>query len=107
MYQKLTTREVADALRQDQYGAWTYGGALALAEYVEAMEEDMGQDLELDVVALRCDYTEYNNAIDAVENYDYAPEGDTEEEMEADALRWLEDHTTVIPFSGGIVIQSF
>jgi hypothetical protein len=107
MYQRLTATDVAEALRKDQYGAWTYGGSIALAEYLEELEDDMGKEMELDVVALRCDYTEYENAVDAVENYDYPPDGDTEEEMEADALHWLENHTTVIEFNGGIIVQSF
>ena len=37
---------------------FTYEGKRALFEYLEQYEEDTGQEVELDIIALCCDYTE-------------------------------------------------
>ena len=103
MKKTLTTREMVDALRRDQNAGWSYEGAKALIEYMKQLEEYIGEDIEFDPVALRCDYTEYENALDCVN--DYHAGGDIE--TEKDALDYLESHTTVIQFHGGIIIQDF
>ena len=55
----LTTRQIVDALGTDKNANWSYQGASALAEYLEEIEGDTGEELELDVVAIRCDYSEH------------------------------------------------
>lgn len=40
---------------------FSYEGKKALFEYLENYEEDTGEDIELDIVALCCDYTEYDS----------------------------------------------
>ena len=105
----LNTWQIADALKQDENAGWSYEGAKALAEYLEQYEEDTGEELELDVVAIRCDFTEYTCATEAAENYadhDYDDDMD-DDEKEAAALKYLEDNTTVIEFDGGIIIHQF
>ena len=59
MKETLNTHQVANALFKDENAAWTYAGALALAEYLEQFEDDTGEEMELDVVAIRCDFSEY------------------------------------------------
>lgn len=73
----------------------------ALFDYIEELESDTGEDIELDVVALCCEYAEHADAVTAAKEYGW--EGDDEGE----ALEWLRDRTTVIEFSGGIVIGNF
>ena len=88
----------------------------ALFNYLEEYEQDTGEDLELDVVALCCDFTEYESAITAAEDYgftseleaeDYNSPEDFEEAKESDAREWLEDRTIVIDFDSGLIIQNF
>ena len=88
----------------------------ALFEYVENYEEDTGIRVELDVVGLCCEFTEYESAITAAEDYgftteleaeDYNSQEDFEEAKESEAREWLEDHTIVIDFNGGLIIQNF
>jgi hypothetical protein len=55
----------------------------------------------LDPIAIRCEFTEYENAIDAAAQYT------SEFTNEAAALEYLEDHTTVITYDGGVIIQDF
>ena len=99
--------------RKDQF---SYDGLKALFEYLEDFEDDTGEEIELDVIALCCDYSEYDNAVECVKDYghelsshmsrEYGYDVDEDEE-EAEALEYLRDHTRVIEFNTGIIIQSF
>lgn len=95
---------------------FSYEGKRALFEYLEELEESTGEEIELDVVALCCDYAEYATAADCIAETGYAvtfqPDEDeapeeAAERHEAECLEYLQDNTTVIEFDGGIIIQSF
>ena len=101
MKTEMTTYECAKALTHDEYASWTRSGAFALVEYLEQMEEDCGTSIEFDPVALRCEYSEYDTAIEAAQAY--TSEFTTEES----ALEYLENNTTVINHSNGILVQDF
>jgi hypothetical protein len=79
---------------------FSYDGKLALFEYIEEMEEEMGIELELDPIALCCDYAEYENL------KEFQGEYDKEEYPDLETLR---EHTQVIELSGtdGFIIQAF
>ena len=88
----------------------------ALFEYIENYEEDTGSRVELDVVGLCCEFTEYENAITAAADYgftseleaeDYEDAEDFEEAKESEAREWLEYRTLVISFDSGLIIQNF
>lgn len=91
-------------------------GRRALYEYLTNYEEDTGEELELDPIAVCCDYSEYKSAYEAMEQYqpeDMPVEGDPGDDLteiaeknEKAARAWLEDHTTVIDVEGGGVIIS-
>lgn len=70
--------ELAD--RKDQF---SYDGLSALFDYLEQYEEDCGTEIELDVIALCCDYSE-EKVSDILKNYSL------------DSLSDLRDQTTVI-----------
>jgi len=73
----------------------------ALFDYLEAYENDCGVEIELDPIALCCEWAEYTTAVDAAKSY--AREfGD-----ESDALDFLRDMSTVIEFQSGILVQTF
>ena len=61
MKKTLTKYQVADELLADENANWTRSGALALAEDFEEYEENCGIEVELDVVAIRCDFAEYES----------------------------------------------
>ena len=99
MKKLLNTYEIADALQN--YSQMSRGGAFALAEYLEEYEESTGEELALDPVAIRCEFSEYESAIEAAAQY-------TSEFTTAEAaLEYLEDHTSVITYDGGVIIQDF
>jgi hypothetical protein len=108
MKETLTTNEIARKLREDDNAAWSYAGAMALAEYLEQRDEDSGEETEFDRVEIRCDFSEHSSAAEAAGNYDWeADEDNDEEQNEAAALEYLQGRTTVIEFTGGIIIQDF
>tara|TARA_R110002167_G_scaffold209160_1_gene413090 strand:+ start:769 stop:1071 length:303 start_codon:yes stop_codon:yes gene_type:complete len=49
---------------------FTYEGKKALFEYLEEYEDSTGDQIELDVVALCCEYTEYDSIADFWLEYD-------------------------------------
>jgi len=110
MKKTLTTYEIGHELLQDSNANWSRAGAFALAEWLENYEEKTEEELELDVVAIRCDFSEFESAQEAAENYGWEPSRDIEEdgqECDAEALHWLENRTSVIEFDGGVIIQDF
>jgi len=107
MKQRLSTSEAADLLVADTNAGWSYEGAFALVEYLENLEDDTGEEMEFDAVALRCDFSEYPNAREAAEECGWEPDEDADEDAEEAALEWLRDRTTVITFGGGVIVQLF
>ena len=114
----LNTSDIARALKSDEHATWSWNGARALAEYLEQMEEDTGEEMELDVVAIRCDFSEHKTALEVAREYgnDWSPEMfnddgienvDFDDELEAYCLEWLKDRTQVIEFDGGVIVSSF
>jgi hypothetical protein len=59
-------REAFRTLRPNNF---SYDGLAALFDYLEQLEEDTGEAMELDVIALSCDYTEYESLAEYQENY--------------------------------------
>jgi len=76
----LSTKQAASELLKDTNARWSWEGAVALVEYIEQIEEDTGEEIELDVVALRCEWSEYRSAMEAARVYGWS------EETEWDAL---------------------
>ena len=62
MINTLTTIEAVTELLKDENASWSYEGATILVEFMEQLEEDNGSPIELDVVALRCEWTEATTA---------------------------------------------
>lgn len=104
--------QFCDAFRDmGREGSFSYKGKRALFDYLEEYEESTGEYVELDVIALDCEYVEYDSAIECATEYSTMWEIDkdaTEEENEKSAMDFLEYHTQVIPVEGGgVIILSF
>lgn len=85
-------RAFADYNRQDNF---TYEGLGLLFDYLEEYEDSTGQEIELDVIALCCEYAEEDTHIIA-RDYKIDLEGMDDDEI-LDAVRdYLEDNTTVV-----------
>ncbi len=118
MKHTLTTYEIADYLHADKFAGWTRPGAFALAEYLENLEQDLGEEMELDVVAIRCDFNEYTSLEEWAELYFYSSTSDYEdslgltenstEEDRNDCIReYILDHGQLVEFDGGVIVSSF
>ena len=131
MKNTLNTYEITDALLQDENAAWSYNGAKALAEYLEELRDDCGVNLELDVVALRCAYSEHDGLIEWADEYfanyreDFGieyinpmnGESDAKSVVDCDGnfhetvLNSIEayicDNGHLIEFDGGIIVSEF
>lgn len=91
--------EFKQAGRENQFTPYALG---ELYDYIEDYEEDTGAQIELDVIALCCEYVEYENFEELQEDYNDIPE-DFEE-----ARDYLEDRTQVICWEEDcILIQNY
>lgn len=77
---------------------FSYAGKKALFEYLEELEADTGEEIELDIIALCCEYTEYANLKEFQSDYneDYK------------TIEDIEEHTIVIKINDqSFIIQQF
>jgi len=109
MYQSVNFYDFEQAFRRaDRAENFSYKGLRALFEWFEDLEEDTGEEIELDVISICCDFSEYSSATEAVgELSSDTIEGDDDDEIEELSLEYLRDRTAVIEFCGGIIVQSF
>ena len=75
---------------------FSYDGLTALFNYFEEYEESCNTEVELDVIALCCEFTEYVDLSEIQQNYN-----------DIESMEDLNDHTMVIEFDSGIIIQNF
>ena len=102
MKHTLSTYEIADSLYRDEYASWSYEGAQAMAEYLEQLEEDIGEEFEMDIVAIRCEFSEYSFR-DIQDNYDYIEELKDASDLD-EMIEVLSEYTSVIPVNDKSVI---
>lgn len=117
MHINVTSAMFVDAFRRmDREDQFSREALEALFNYLEEYEQDTGEDLELDVVGLCCEFTEYTTAVESAADYgftseleeeDYEDAESYEDTKEEEALEWLQDRTEVISFDSGLIIQNF
>ena len=100
----LQTHEIVSRLLADSNNCWTRAGAFALAQYLQDWEQDTGEQMEYDAVAIRCDWSEYPTAVAA--HNDITRGHDLDEDDEDTALDRLRDVGQVIVFNGGVIISN-
>lgn len=77
---------------------FSYEGKKALYDYLNELSEDLGEPIELDVIGLCCDFTEYKDLKEFNDNYGY----------DIESLEDLEYYTTVIQIDDDrFIIQDF
>ena len=96
MKQTINVSDFRDAfMRSGRGGQFSYEALGLLFDYFEHLEEDFGEEMELDVVAICCQYSEdtYQGIAKA---YDIDIEGLDEEEAMAAVRDYLEQNTTIV-----------
>ena len=98
MYQSINFSDFCDAFRNmGRDENFSYEGKRHLFDYLEQYEEETGESMELDIVALCCEYNE-DSLTDVLENYSL------------ESLEELQDSTYVINYdevSGLVIYQIF
>ena len=104
MIQTINEWDFRNAFKSIRPDNFSYDGLKALYDYFEQYEDATGDPIELDVIALCCEYVEYEN-LKEFEN-DYGKEFSNIDKR----FRYsIEDYTTLISIEGtdGFIIQAF
>jgi len=98
MYQSVNSWDFSEAFRQaGRENSFSSKGLDSLFEYLEEYEESTGEQMELDVVAIDCDFVEYENLAELQNDYSDIEDMDD-----------LQNHTTVIMIDNeSFIIQAF
>lgn len=94
----VTFCDFCDAFRNaDRNENFSYEGKRALFDYLEEYEESSGDELELDVIAICCDYTEADWQ-EIADDYriDLSDCDDDDDEKQAVVVEYMENNTTLI-----------
>ena len=85
--------------REEQF---TYKAKKALYEYLNQISEDLGEPIELDVISLCCQFTEYSSLQEFNNDYVYSIGYDL------DSIEEINDYTMVIQIDEkSFIIQDF
>ena len=120
MKQNITFNNFCDSfeIRKDNF---SYEGLRVLYDYLNEFEEDTGTDIELDVIALCCDYCEYSDLneylkdmgtdIDKEDYLDEETQEYDEEQYKEDIEEEINNKTTLLKLGDdlneGFIIQNF
>ena len=102
MKRTINEHDFIDAFQGTYKNQFSYEGKIALYEYLTQLEEDTGFDMEFDPIAIHCEYTEYEDFTEFRDEYeDYVKEHDIQD------VETLQEHTQVVEYKGGFIIQQF
>ncbi len=97
MKQTVNKSDFRDAFnRMDRKDNFTYEALGVLFDYYEQLDDDCGTETELDVIAICCEWCEYDSLTDVRDAY-----------SDIETLDELRDHTTVIEVGEGLLVQAF
>ena len=114
MKQSITFGQFVDAFHaHDRYDSFGYNGLRIIFDYLEDYEDHTGEEVELDVIAICCEYNmmdiediakEYRIDLSHLD----AEDDDYEERCEEVVLEYLNNNTVVLgQCADGIVYQCF
>jgi len=113
MKEEISFNVFCDRFRDmDRTNNFSYAGKRALFDYLESYEEESDTKIELDIIALCCEYCEYQNLEEYLNNYstDIDKEDfDDKEDFEKAVLEEIENKTTLIKIENtdGFIIQLY
>lgn len=85
--------------RENQF---SYEGKKALFDYLNELSDDIGEPIELDVIGICCDFTEYSSLEEFADAYGYTVGYDV------DSIDDIDYYTTVIKIDDeSFIIQDF
>jgi hypothetical protein len=109
MKQSVNFSDFIDAFkRYDRYDSYGYEALKVIFDYLEDLEDSMGQEIELDVIAICCDYdAEHYTAI--ASSYSIDLEGMDEDEAKNAVIEYIQDNSSYLgeAADGELVYQTF
>jgi hypothetical protein len=109
MKKTVSVYDFRDAFQQIRPNNFSYEGLTILFDYFEQLEEDCGQEIELDVIAICCDYSE-DTPLSIAENYGIEIDpNENDEEIMQQVKDFLETETIMVGSTdaGTIVYANF
>jgi len=110
MITQVTETDFIDAFKAIRPDNFTYNGLKALYAFLEEVADDTGEEIQFDVIGICCDFVEYKNWADFIN--DYGSDFDLPKRKQScsnssfSRSYWnekrhdsLNDHTIVIPIS--------
>ena len=112
MKETVTESRFLEVFRQVRPNQFSRPALVALFDYLDQLEQDLGEETEFDVIALCCEWTEYKDPIEAAEACGWEapeiPEGEERDDTsDRKALEFLADQTHVVEFEGGVLVLNF
>ena len=100
MKQSVNEYDFLKAFKECRPNNFSSAGLFALDDYLEQYEDDTGEEIELDVIALCCEYAEYDSLQEFQRDYG---------EKDFKSIEDIEERTTVILKHSeyGFIIQQF
>jgi len=100
MIDTITEYQFTDWFMKHRPDNFSYEGTKALFDYLQDLEDSIGEKIEFDPIAFCCEYSEYDNIEECLKEYD---------NLEIKTIDDLRDHTQVIEVedSKAIIIQNF
>lgn len=101
MKQTIHLGDFRDAFQKVRPNNFTYEGLEQLYDYLVSYEDDTGEQIELDVIAICCGYSE-DTPLNIAKQYDIDIEDDGNELL--NVMDYLADHTSVIGHTDTTII---
>lgn len=110
MHQIVNRHMFAQAFRNLRPDNFSIDSLDALFDYFEQYEDDTGERIELDVIAICCDWCEYDSIQEACKELGLDTTDRSEDELDDESLvERLRDHTDVLTIEGSdaVVVRSY
>ena len=110
--QNVTYGDFRQALKADEYTSWTSEAIEALYDHYDQLSDDMGEDIQLDPIAIRCEWSEYH-VQELFDNYSHIFEDvDVEWDDYDSQVKVLNSHTFTIDIRrathmGNVLVMEF
>lgn len=109
MKQSVNFSDFIDAFKRfDRYDGYGYEALKVIFDYLEEYEQETGQEIELDVIAICCDYNAEHYAAIA-SNYSIDLEGLDDDEAKSTVIEYIQDNSSYLGEAeeGVLVYQVF
>jgi len=109
MKKTVSVYDFRDAFQEPRRGNFSYEALSLLFDYFEQLEEDTGEQIELDVIAICCDFAE-DDFKTIIEDYRIdVSDCEDEDEMKLTAQYFLENEGAFVGITdaGAIVYRTF